>query len=46
MKLGLRGGELVVRDRDGEMGRARFEDTSRVVLQGEVKPLSTRPFHA
>ena len=36
VKLGQRGGELVVRSRDGERGRARYEDTSRVVLQGEV----------
>ncbi len=35
-RLGLKGGELVARDRDGELGRARLEETSEVVLLGNI----------
>lgn len=36
IKLGQSGGELVARDKNGERGRARYEDTSEVVLSGNA----------
>ncbi|MBN2798722.1 MAG: CRISPR-associated endonuclease Cas1 [Deltaproteobacteria bacterium] len=35
-KIGKSGEEIVIYSRDGEVGRARFEDTSRVVLYGNI----------